>query len=332
MVFGELVPKNLAIARPLATGAAVQGFLRGFTRCSRRSIHSSTAPPTPSCAASASSPRRSWPRRARRRNSPRSSPLGRSRARSTGRPRRCCERSLAFGDRRADDVMTPPGGSRPALRPTRSSRHRGARPDGLSRFPVLGEAPTRSSASSTSSTRCGCPATARDRPRSATSWPTPSSFPRRRLDPLLDRCAGPGSRWRSWSTSTAASTASSRSRTSSRRSSATSATSTTAATRRSGCEGERRQLDRLRAAALRRDRRHAASAAGGEDYETLAGLITTRLGRVPGGGAVVASSRDGQRSRDSGPADRVGASTAYASTESGWRSPGRGRRGRGGLP
>lgn len=31
MVFGELVPKNLAIARPLATAKAVQGFQRGFT-------------------------------------------------------------------------------------------------------------------------------------------------------------------------------------------------------------------------------------------------------------------------------------------------------------
>lgn len=32
MVFGELVPKNLAIARPLATAKAIQGFHRGFTR------------------------------------------------------------------------------------------------------------------------------------------------------------------------------------------------------------------------------------------------------------------------------------------------------------
>lgn len=31
MVFGELVPKNLAIARPLETARAVQGFQRGFT-------------------------------------------------------------------------------------------------------------------------------------------------------------------------------------------------------------------------------------------------------------------------------------------------------------
>ncbi len=32
MVLGELVPKNLAIAKPLATARFVQGFMRGFTR------------------------------------------------------------------------------------------------------------------------------------------------------------------------------------------------------------------------------------------------------------------------------------------------------------
>jgi CBS domain containing-hemolysin-like protein len=32
MIFGELVPKNLAIAHPLETARAVQGFQRGFTR------------------------------------------------------------------------------------------------------------------------------------------------------------------------------------------------------------------------------------------------------------------------------------------------------------
>lgn len=32
MIFGELVPKNLAIAKPLATAKAVVGFQRGFTK------------------------------------------------------------------------------------------------------------------------------------------------------------------------------------------------------------------------------------------------------------------------------------------------------------
>jgi CBS domain containing-hemolysin-like protein len=35
MVFGELVPKNLAIAEPLRTAKAVSGFQRGFTRSTR---------------------------------------------------------------------------------------------------------------------------------------------------------------------------------------------------------------------------------------------------------------------------------------------------------
>ena len=35
MVFGELVPKNFAIALPLRTARAVQGFMRGFTRVTR---------------------------------------------------------------------------------------------------------------------------------------------------------------------------------------------------------------------------------------------------------------------------------------------------------
>jgi CBS domain containing-hemolysin-like protein len=32
MIYGELIPKNLAIASPLATASAVQGFQRGFTK------------------------------------------------------------------------------------------------------------------------------------------------------------------------------------------------------------------------------------------------------------------------------------------------------------
>ena len=38
MVFGELVPKNLAIARPLATARATQAFQRGFTAANRLPI------------------------------------------------------------------------------------------------------------------------------------------------------------------------------------------------------------------------------------------------------------------------------------------------------
>ena len=39
MVLGELVPKNLAIAKPLETARAVQGPMRAFTRVNRHVIH-----------------------------------------------------------------------------------------------------------------------------------------------------------------------------------------------------------------------------------------------------------------------------------------------------
>jgi CBS domain containing-hemolysin-like protein len=35
MIFGELVPKNLAISQPLRTSRAVQGLMRGFTTVTR---------------------------------------------------------------------------------------------------------------------------------------------------------------------------------------------------------------------------------------------------------------------------------------------------------
>jgi CBS domain containing-hemolysin-like protein len=38
MVFGELVPKNIALALPMATAKATQGFLRGFTSVNRLPI------------------------------------------------------------------------------------------------------------------------------------------------------------------------------------------------------------------------------------------------------------------------------------------------------
>ena len=38
MIFGEMVPKNIAIARPLETARATQGFMRGFTALSKGPI------------------------------------------------------------------------------------------------------------------------------------------------------------------------------------------------------------------------------------------------------------------------------------------------------
>ncbi|MEK8228977.1 CNNM domain-containing protein [Oerskovia sp. M15] len=68
MVFGELIPKNLAISRPLATARAVQGFQRGFTTVMTYPIRFSTGRRTVCCGRWGSSRRRSWPRLVPRRS------------------------------------------------------------------------------------------------------------------------------------------------------------------------------------------------------------------------------------------------------------------------
>ena len=65
MIFGELVPKNLAIAQPMQVARATQRFQRIFTAVALPS-GCSTARPTRSCGASGWSPRRSCGRRAPR--------------------------------------------------------------------------------------------------------------------------------------------------------------------------------------------------------------------------------------------------------------------------
>ena len=138
MVFGELVPKNLAIARPLATARAVQGFQRAFTRATAILVRffNGTAnailrrlgiEPQEELA-SARSPEEltSLVRR--------SADQG-TLAQGTAT---LLERSLTFGERHAADVMTPRGRVE-TLRvdePVRAVlRH--ARATGRSRFPVL---------------------------------------------------------------------------------------------------------------------------------------------------------------------------------------------------
>jgi len=138
MVFGELVPKNLAIARPLETARAVQGFQRGFTRVTALPVRflNETAnaivrrmgvEPQEELA-SARSPEEL------------SSLVRRSAEQGTLEPATATlvERSLAFGDRRAADVMTPRG----TMHVVRAGAPvadvlRCARESGRSRFPVL---------------------------------------------------------------------------------------------------------------------------------------------------------------------------------------------------
>lgn len=138
MVFGELIPKNLAIARPMETARAVQGFQRGFTKSTawvvrffngtaNRILRQIGIEPQEELA----SARSAEELHALVRHSAKSGTLATETA-------DLVERSLAFGERRAYDAMTPRGQFR-ALSPTDSIAQmiELAGTTGHSRFPVL---------------------------------------------------------------------------------------------------------------------------------------------------------------------------------------------------
>lgn len=142
MVLGELVPKNLAIARPLETARAVQRFMRAFTRVNGPVIRAFNAMANAILRrlgvepqeelASARSPQELM------------SLVARSAAQGTLEPRTAAllQRSLAFANRRAEDVMTPRVRMRTleAVQPVAEVIAL-ARATGFSRFPVIGETP-----------------------------------------------------------------------------------------------------------------------------------------------------------------------------------------------
>jgi len=138
MVFGELVPKNLAIAKPLATARAVQGFLRCFSRAASVIVRffNGTADAVlrrlgmepQEELASARSPEElgSLVRRSAEEGTLETSTAT------------LVQRSLEFTDRRADEVMTPRGRMRALGAGSRATAVvELARESGLSRFPVL---------------------------------------------------------------------------------------------------------------------------------------------------------------------------------------------------
>jgi CBS domain containing-hemolysin-like protein len=139
MIFGELVPKNLAIARPLATARAVQGFLRGFTRAAgwivrffngtaNRVLRQFGIEPQEELA-SARSPEEL------------ASLVKRSGEQGTleAPTAALLQRSLAFGERRAHEIMTPRGRVATVAEddPVMTVIDQ-ARASGRSRFPVVG--------------------------------------------------------------------------------------------------------------------------------------------------------------------------------------------------
>jgi CBS domain containing-hemolysin-like protein len=138
MIFGELVPKNLAIARPLETARAVEGFQRGFTRATSLLVRSfngtanailrrlSVEPQEELGSARSPEELASLVRRSDEQGT---LDLGTA---------TLLERSLAFGERRAVDDMTP----RVRVREVAAddpvlSVVEAARASGRSRFPVM---------------------------------------------------------------------------------------------------------------------------------------------------------------------------------------------------
>ena len=140
MVFGELVPKNLAIAQPLATARAVQGFMRGFTHATRPviALFNGTAnallrrigiEPQEELASARSAEELA-------------SLVGRSAEQGTLEHGTAAllQRSLAFGDRRAHEIMTPRGRMVTVAEDDLAGAViEAARASGRSRFPVTGD-------------------------------------------------------------------------------------------------------------------------------------------------------------------------------------------------
>jgi len=194
MVLGELVPKNLAIARPLQTAKAVQGFMRGFTRVNRpliavfnnaaNAILRRLGIEPQEELASARSPQELM------------SLIARSAQEGTleGDTAALLQRSLAFSDLQAVDVMTPRtrmrtvGADDPVL-----SVIEAARATGFSRFPVLGDGPDDLRGIVHVKRVVGVPVERRDRVRVADVMVEPLVVPATvELDPLLAQLRASG--------------------------------------------------------------------------------------------------------------------------------------------
>ncbi|ADP82926.1 hemolysin family protein [Pseudofrankia inefficax] len=140
MVFGELVPKNVALARPLATANGAQRFQRGFTAAALPLIRFLNGAANLLLRRFGITPREELA--SARSAQELFSLVGRSAehgalARETAT---LVQRSLLFGDRTAQDVMTP----RVRMRSISADEPVAAvialtRRTGHSRFPVLGE-------------------------------------------------------------------------------------------------------------------------------------------------------------------------------------------------
>lgn len=140
MIFGELIPKNIALALPLATAKAVQGFQRGFSQIARPAIHVLNGSANLILKMFGVEPQEEL--RSARSPQELSSLVKRSEQLGTldEATANLLERTLLFGERCADDIMTPRmrttfiEDSAPAAEVVDL-----AIKTGNSRFPVIGE-------------------------------------------------------------------------------------------------------------------------------------------------------------------------------------------------
>ncbi|QZY27723.1 hemolysin family protein [Nocardioides coralli] len=138
MLFGELVPKNFAIARPLATARATQGFQRGFTAVNRGAIRLLNGSANALVRRLGVEPQEEL--RSARSSSELASLVQRSADQGTldAPTAELMERSVEFGTRTAGEIMTPRVRNLTLEEGDRASAViELARESGHSRFPVL---------------------------------------------------------------------------------------------------------------------------------------------------------------------------------------------------
>ena len=139
MVFGELVPKNLAIAKPFAVARATQGFQRLFTAVMRHPIRLLNGSANMLVRRLGIEPQEEL--RSARSSQELRSLISRSASEGTLDPQTAglMQRSVAFGERTAGEIMTPRVRMDSVReRDTAATVIQLARTTGHSRFPVVG--------------------------------------------------------------------------------------------------------------------------------------------------------------------------------------------------
>ncbi|WP_148572608.1 hemolysin family protein [Nocardioides caldifontis] len=194
MVFGELVPKNLAIAEPLEVARATQRFQRGFTAAMRLPIRFLNGSANALVRRLGVEPQEEL--RSARSAEELASLIDRSAAEGTleSRTARLMARSVAFGDRIADDIMTPrvQMSTVPANAPVEALVEL-ARRTGHSRFPVTGEDVDDVVGAVHVKHAVAVPVGARGERRVAEVMVEPTVVPATlELDPLLEQLRGEG--------------------------------------------------------------------------------------------------------------------------------------------